>query len=60
MLSGLPGKNLSLAHMQFVVSESNYKHGTNLIFDLYEIALLRNKHPVIENIECAGGIFLPA
>jgi hypothetical protein len=60
MLSGLPGKNLSLAHMQFVVSESNYKHGTNLIFDLYEIALLRNKHPVIENIDCAGGIFLPA
>ncbi|NLF92336.1 MAG: hypothetical protein GX564_00490 [Oligosphaeraceae bacterium] len=60
MLAGLAGENLSLAHMQFVVSESHYKHGTNLIFDLYEIAFLRNKHPVIESIDCAGGIFLPA
>ncbi len=60
LLAGLPGENLSLAHMQFVVSEANYKHGTNLIFDLYEIALLRNKHPVLKSLDCPDGIFLPA
>lgn len=59
MLVGIPADDQSLAHMQFVVSESNYPHGTNLIFDLYEIALFRNKYPVIESIDIPSGFFLP-
>ncbi len=60
MLAGQAAENLSLAHIQFVISESNYKHGTNLIIDLSEIALLRNKYPVIERVDTPNGIFLPA
>lgn len=60
MLAGIPADNLSLAHLQFVVSESNYQHGTRLVFDLHEMALFRNKYPVIENVDVAGAIFLPA
>jgi len=39
-----------ISRMQIHISEGNYAHGTNLIFDVAEVKLLRFKSPMISQI----------
>lgn len=49
-----------LKSTQFCIAENHYKDGTNIRFELDDIALLKVKYPVIENIECPSFVLLPA
>jgi hypothetical protein len=49
-----------LKGLQLVIAEAKYKDGTRLQFDLDQIALVKVKHPVIEDVECADTVLLPA
>ncbi|MEI8245531.1 MAG: hypothetical protein WCI51_06855 [Lentisphaerota bacterium] len=51
-------KHLKL--IQFCIAEEKYKDGTNIRFELDDMALVKVRHPVIENVECTGFLLLPA
>ncbi|MEI8247066.1 MAG: hypothetical protein WCI51_14635 [Lentisphaerota bacterium] len=49
-----------LKALRFAIAESSYKDGTNISFEFDDIALFKVKYPIIETIECANNLLLPA
>jgi len=49
----------TLKALQFVVSESHYRDGTRLQFDLDQVRLVKLTQPVLESVECADTLVLP-
>jgi hypothetical protein len=49
-----------LKHLQLVVNEANYAHGTTLHFDFDELALVRLTRPVLNQIRCPSTVLVPA
>jgi len=49
-----------LKGLQFCIAEKDYKHHTNIKFYLDDIALIKFKHPIIEDIVCLMHLTLPA
>ncbi|MCZ7647021.1 MAG: hypothetical protein M5U26_17485 [Planctomycetota bacterium] len=50
----------SITRVQFWIAESNYAHGTRLVFDLGQIALLRFKTPVLASADAPRYVVLPS
>ncbi len=52
-----PWKSISV--VQLYISESNYKHGTRLVFDLGQAAAQRMTQPTLVGLEAPGHLLLP-
>jgi hypothetical protein len=52
-----PWKSISL--VQLFISESNYPHGTRLVFDLGEALAQRMKEPTLVGLDAPGVLLLP-
>ncbi|MCK5830143.1 MAG: hypothetical protein KAH20_07545 [Methylococcales bacterium] len=49
----------NLKHIQLVLSESQYKHGTQITFKFSDLALLKFNRPIIQEIESSPFVILP-
>lgn len=48
-----------LQRIQLVIEEARYRDNTHLRFDLDQIELVRVRHPVIDEVQCADTFLLP-